>query len=463
MKRIIFLCTAFFAAHTFTSHAQNLLDLSSWNIGSGSTGTFSRNGSDSENIREWGEGPDGVRTILWKAVPDAASNGDGGWNTGYFSIDHTKMYRFTVWIKKTNSNDGYTYLGCRVNPQSVLTLNGSSNSNPYFWVGDLPELNKWYLIVGYIHGSGDASTANYGGIYDGETGEKVISCTDFKFPTSATSAGHRSYLYYDVNTSDRQYFYAPRMEQVNGDEPPIETLGFRKNAFLNADNTSFDGNIGIGTNTPNAPLVVGSNFGAAISGSSGGHGMFGSNMAIYNEGANHNSYYTPYNHSNGYGYASMESSWGRLLFYTGGGNTTAGQVINPVPRMIIKQDGKVGIGTSNPQALLAVNGSVYAKEVKVMAAGWSDFVFEEDYPLPSLKDVEEYIDAEGHLPDIPSEAEVMEQGITLGAMDSKLLQKIEELTLYLIEQNKKINELVKKDQELERENRLLRQTINELK
>ena len=70
------------------------------------------------------------------------------------------------------------------------------------------------------------------------------------------------------------------------------------------------------------------------------------------------------------------------------------------------------------------------------ATKWSDFVFGIDYELRTLEEVEKHINAKGHLPEIPSEAEVTENGINLGEMNAKLLQKIEELTLYLIEQNK---------------------------
>ncbi|WP_109830901.1 hypothetical protein [Reichenbachiella versicolor] len=89
-----------------------------------------------------------------------------------------------------------------------------------------------------------------------------------------------------------------------------------------------------------------------------------------------------------------------------------------------------------------------AKEIKVTLSGWSDFVFEEDYELRELNEVESYISEKGHLPDIPSAAEVEADGISLGEMDAKLLQKIEELTLYLIEQNKTIKELQEEVQEL---------------
>ena len=112
-------------------------------------------------------------------------------------------------------------------------------------------------------------------------------------------------------------------------------------------------------------------------------------------------------------------------------------------RFAINHLGNVGIGTANPTSLLDVNGTIRSKEVKIEATGWSDFVFAEDYKLPSLSTVETHIKEHKHLPNIPSEAEVMENGISVGEMQAKLLQKIEELTLYVIEL-KKENEEIKK-------------------
>jgi hypothetical protein len=111
-------------------------------------------------------------------------------------------------------------------------------------------------------------------------------------------------------------------------------------------------------------------------------------------------------------------------------------------------NGNVGIGTTNPGTWeLAVNGNIRAKEIKV-ETGWSDFVFENDYKLPTLQDVENHIKEKGHLKDIPSAKEVKENGIFLGKMDSKLLQKIEELTLYTINQQKEIEILKEEKKEL---------------
>ena len=113
------------------------------------------------------------------------------------------------------------------------------------------------------------------------------------------------------------------------------------------------------------------------------------------------------------------------------------------------ENGNVGIGISNPQNRLDVNGTVHAKEVKVDMSGWADFVFHKDYHLPTLDEVEKHINEKGHLPNIPSTKEVTENGLSLGENQKLLLQKIEELTLYSIEQNKLIKEQQKRITKLE--------------
>jgi len=109
--------------------------------------------------------------------------------------------------------------------------------------------------------------------------------------------------------------------------------------------------------------------------------------------------------------------------------------------------GNVGIGTTNPTYKLTVNGTIRSKKV-IVDTGWSDFVFEDDYSLMPLHQLDKFIEENKHLPEIPSAKEVEANGISLGEMDAKLLQKIEELTLYTIEQQKMIDELVKKNEEL---------------
>lgn len=101
--------------------------------------------------------------------------------------------------------------------------------------------------------------------------------------------------------------------------------------------------------------------------------------------------------------------------------------------------GNVGIGISNPSNKLDVKGTIHSQEVKVDMNDWSDFVFKKEYNLPTLEEVEKQIAEKGHLKNIPSEKEVLENGINLGEMNAKLLQKIEEMTLYMIEMKKDIN------------------------
>lgn len=127
--------------------------------------------------------------------------------------------------------------------------------------------------------------------------------------------------------------------------------------------------------------------------------------------------------------------------------------------------GKVGIGTQNPgDWKLAVNGNIRAKEIKV-ETGWSDFVFFDDYELPTLKEVEQHINAFGHLKDIPSAKDVEKNGIKVGEMNSKLLQKIEELTLYTIQQEKQIERLKKQNDRIDsqqKEIKELKLLVNQL-
>lgn len=111
------------------------------------------------------------------------------------------------------------------------------------------------------------------------------------------------------------------------------------------------------------------------------------------------------------------------------------------PPFVISPDGNVGIGNTSPQYLLDVKGIIRATEVKIQSIDqFADFVFAKDYALPTLREVDSFIQANGHLPDVPSAADVKENGINLVEMQVKLLQKVEELTLYTIEQQKMIEQ-----------------------
>jgi hypothetical protein len=91
--------------------------------------------------------------------------------------------------------------------------------------------------------------------------------------------------------------------------------------------------------------------------------------------------------------------------------------------------------------MLAVKGKVICEEVKVALYPWADYVFDADYKLPTIDSLEAYIKENKHLPNINSAKEVEAEGLSLGEMQNKQMEKIEELTLYLIQQHKEIEAL----------------------
>ncbi|MEO9511829.1 MAG: hypothetical protein ABJN84_04260 [Flavobacteriaceae bacterium] len=109
--------------------------------------------------------------------------------------------------------------------------------------------------------------------------------------------------------------------------------------------------------------------------------------------------------------------------------------------------GSVGVGTSTiPSGYkLAVNGKIITEELKVqLQSAWPDYVFSKEYELPSLEEIQKHIEEKGHLPNIPSATEVEVNGVELGEMNKLLLEKIEELTLYLLQQEERIKKLENK-------------------
>ncbi|MFC1226717.1 hypothetical protein ACFE6N_23135 [Pedobacter sp. BG31] len=107
-------------------------------------------------------------------------------------------------------------------------------------------------------------------------------------------------------------------------------------------------------------------------------------------------------------------------------------------------NGNVGIGTTNPTDMLTVAGKIGAREIKVSTNAGADFVFEPDYQLPALTDLEKFVKTNKHLPDIPTAKQMVENGVNLGELNIKLLQKVEELTLHLIEKEKQLEIQAKK-------------------
>ena len=111
--------------------------------------------------------------------------------------------------------------------------------------------------------------------------------------------------------------------------------------------------------------------------------------------------------------------------------------------LFLKDDGRVGIGTQNLTAdyLLTVAGGIHARKIYVTSLAGADFVFAKGYKLRTLQELDQFVSVNQHLPEIPSAKEMEEKGMDMGEFQIKLLQKVEELTLYIIQQQKEIEEL----------------------
>ena len=162
-------------------------------------------------------------------------------------------------------------------------------------------------------------------------------------------------------------------------------------------------------------------------------------------------------------YVRSDGGYGTKMYFA----TTNSYATGSKTAFMIDHAGNIGMGTNTPGAKLEVNGNIVSqgdiesKKVKVSAnpGDWPDYVFEPTYELGTLNSLEQYIQANKHLPEVPSAKEVGEQGIDLGNMDATLLKKIEELTLHLIEINKKQEKMADEMELLKKENAALKQAI----
>ena len=210
------------------------------------------------------------------------------------------------------------------------------------------------------------------------------------------------------------------------------SVGANTNNLANTYFTVLDGgNVGIGTSSPAYKLhTLGDIY---IEG--GWLKVSGSNGILFQ--------------SFGGGFYMTDATWirtyGNKNFYHNSGiMRTDGifQVGSNGNRFIVNSSGNVGIGTISPTYKLSVKGTIGCGEIKVEDVNlWADFVFEPEYNLMSLNELEIFIKTNKHLPEIPTATDVKENGIAVGEMNAKLLQKIEELTLYIIQLEKRVSEL----------------------
>ena len=260
------------------------------------------------------------------------------------------------------------------------------------------------------------------------------------------SAGGSSFIQLEGNTANMRLGLSAvasgdlRLYDVSGGSATIHLNGgtgdissSTEPLFLNAGSSedvvlaNGGGNVGIGTSSPNHELVVQGNDPAmTIRDDTTDNSANAARLELLERaGGNYD----------GGGYLWWNGETNKLLV----GTKQSG--VNTNVLVIDRATSSVGIGTQTPGSYrLAVNGSIRSKEI-VVETGWSDFVFEANYNLPTLEEVEAHIGQHGHLQDIPSAAHVAKHGVKVGEMESKLLQKVEELTLHLIDMNKRLGDL----------------------
>ncbi|MBT2564399.1 hypothetical protein J7E50_06825 [Pedobacter sp. ISL-68] len=200
---------------------------------------------------------------------------------------------------------------------------------------------------------------------------------------------------------------------------------------------SGDGNVGIGTIAPSAMLEV---LGTAKFGGHNANLDVSGNPAAYQNLAGTGKMLIGWNRRAGAGETDFianegAGSEGGFAFYSYNNASQEQQLLR------VLGNGDVGIGTSTPTERLTVNGKIKANEIRVDGNGQPDYVFEEGYKISSLRETEQYIKFNKHLPEIPSAADAAKNGIALGEMNKLLLKKIEELTLHLIEKDKVLSDV----------------------
>ena len=234
----------------------NAWDYSTWVLGTyGSQNGWGRNqtgDNDNENAIILKENPHGVDDIIWASLEnDIDSNADGGFNSTAHSIDITKIYRFSCWLKRENygTGSGQSYFGLNAygNTNGVNRIEDLSTiiTNPYF--GNLSSTSmesnvgeEWSLWVGYVlpygvynEGEIPSFVQNTKGIYLSNGTRKTTYSNVYVWLQDTLYATIRSYLYYSTKTDERAYWYRPRVDIIDGTEPTIqELLGLEENPIL---------------------------------------------------------------------------------------------------------------------------------------------------------------------------------------------------------------------------------------
>ncbi|WP_350292603.1 fibronectin type III domain-containing protein [uncultured Croceitalea sp.] len=451
-------------------HGQNLINSNEWVSGtSGATATYSMQGTTAQNSREIMNGPYGSQVTVWRASANGASGMNGGFSHNGIIVDTDKTYKISFWMRASGSNNctnysGFTpYYAAGGLVQPFEREDGTGLSWPYFSSVNLPD-DKWYLIIGYVRPSSQSDIGD-SGVYDPSQGSAsnipspAYAASDYIFPSDVSQISIRIRTFMWACASGEMYVYDPRIEEF----PNTTSLSDQLYPNGSAD-----------TQAPLAPTLVengktDTTVNLSWSGATDNIDVTG--YRIFKDGAlestlpNVNTYQvtglaenTTYNFTvtalDAAGNESPNSNDVSVTTDASSGSNNGGGTTNSGEGFLTKSGSTLSLSDTNDNMVigavavpagykLAVEGKIRTREVRVDQDSWPDYVFDQDYKLPTLEEIRKYIQEKRHLPNIPSAKEVAVNGIELGEMNKLLLEKIEELTLYMLQQQAEINTLRK--------------------
>ena len=312
-----------------------------------------------------------------------------------------------------------------------------------------------------------------GSIYGGEPFGATLLRSRIGYVTIGTASDELKNMQFTTDRSQFR-FNKPLLSQVGAFGSTTNSLQLTTNDSVRM--TIQNGNVGIGTMTPQEKLHMngairggGTKGEVTLKGDSGYVTIGATSQTMeFNTDKNKFVFNKPINGSGSYGSLNITTSTGylefgpmdlgyvrfktnmstyhfdrRLLLQTGELTSATKFTFvtnNSTHCMTMLTNGNIGIGTSSPNYKLDVNGTIRANEIIVNTTG-ADFVFAEDYKLRPLSEVKAFIQENKHLPEIKSAQEMQENGVGVNELQTQLLQKIEELTLYIIQQEERINAL----------------------
>jgi hypothetical protein len=364
--------------------------------------------------------------------------GSAGINFGfaqqtYYDVTSGNGYGLRFWQSdayKIHMGNSSEYLYGPVTDYSIKSNMYGGNGRGWTWgtsgvtpVAALNVLGNMQIAGPFTSGGNIINNSPTNGAL-GLTGD-LPGYSNGQYPTLKTNG---NYLYFSAVGKYTAYLGGGTGDAAFG----LHDASTNTTVLLNTNGNSYlnGGNVGIGTTTLSAKLTVaGPNTGSgvAINAAGGGDVLLNSGGSLFFDG--------------NYSYAS--GNYIRPV-----ASNTQAHFTSGVERMRITPSGYVGIGTTQPDYPLTVNGSAHAKEVRVdLNVPGPDYVFEKEYKLTSLEDIKSYIDQNKHLPEVPSAREMEKNGVQLGEMNMILLKKIEELTLHIIKQEERMKEQLKKTTE----------------